>query len=499
MQKNSLFIILGNHLFPYNFLDKYKNCNVFMAEDLDLCTYQKHHKLKIAFFLTSMRNYRDSLKQKNYKVNYFSIDGKNKELSYEDKILKVIEKKKINNLFFYEIEDKFFENKIFKFIKKNKLDYTILQSPMFLNNRLDFKDYLSSVKKPFMSTYYKQQRIKHNILLDKDNGPIGDKWSFDDENRKKIPKNILLPALPLKKTNNNFESIKYIVNEYFYDHPGSLDNFWLETDRLGVKKSLKEFILKKFKFFGDYEDASIKNNTFLFHSLLSPYLNNGLITPREILDVVLSNDVIKKIPLNSLEGFIRQIIGWREFIRGIYQNYSNDIEAKNFYGNKRKLTKHWYDGTTGIDPIDDAIKDINKFGYAHHIIRLMFLSNVMNLSGIDPKEIYRWFMEMFVDSSDWVMSPNVFGMGTYSDGGTFSTKPYICGSNYIIKMSNYKKGKWSEIVDGLYWNFISLNITSIRKNPRMTMINFSFNKIGSEKLKNHIKIAKQFIKNKTSF
>ena len=184
-------------------------------------------------------------------------------------------------------------------------------------------------------------------------------------------------------------------------------------------------------------------------------------------------------------------------MRGIYQNYSHQLETRNFFNNDRKLTKHWYDGTTGLDPIDDSIKHILKFGYTHHIIRLMYLCNVMNLIGINPKEIYKWFMEMFVDSSDWVMSPNVFGMGTYSDGGIFSTKPYICGSNYIIKMSNYKKGAWSIILDALYWNFINKNLKNIKKNPRMGMIKMSFDRISDEKLLIHKKIAKKFINEKT--
>ena len=261
---------------------------------------------------------------------------------------------------------------------------------------------------------------------------------------------------------------------------------------------VSEFIDERFEFFGDYEDAVVKNNNFLFHSFLSPYLNNGLITPREVLDIILSKKNINKVRINSIEGFIRQLIGWREFIRGIYQNFSFELETTNFFGNKRKLTKDWYLGTTGIDPIDDSIKNILKYGYTHHIIRLMYLSNVMNLAGIHPKEIYNWFMEMFVDSSDWVMVPNVYGMGTYSDGGIFSTKPYICGSNYIIKMSDYKKGDWSNIVDGLYWNFVSNNIKTIEKNPRMGMIRMSYNRIGSEKIKQHKLIASKFIKEKTS-
>ena len=497
MSSNKLFIILGNQLFPVNFLDKYKNINFFMAEDMKLLTYQKHHKLKIAFYLESMRNYSKDLKSANFKLNYFSINSDFSKLTYEEKLRLVIKKNQIKHLIFYEIEDKFFENIIISFIKKNRLDYTILESPMFINNRDNFKNYLQSVKKPFMATFYKQQRKIHNILVDKNGNPEGGKWSFDEDNRKKIPKNTILPKFTIKKTNQNFIEIKKIIDTHFKSHPGTIDNYWLESKRSKIKLLLNNFIEKKFKFFGDYEDAVIKENNFLFHSFLSPYLNNGLITPKEILDIILSQKNKKNIPINSLEGFIRQLIGWREFIRGIYQNYSDKLENKNFYNNKRKLTIHWYNGTTGIDPIDDAIKNILKYGYTHHIIRLMHLSNIMNLSGIDPKEIYKWFMEMFVDSSDWVMSPNVFGMGTYSDGGIFSTKPYICGSNYIIKMSDYKKGKWSEIVDGLYWNFISQNIKTIEKNHRMSMVKMSFNKLTSEKLLNHKKIAQKFIKEKT--
>ena len=184
-------------------------------------------------------------------------------------------------------------------------------------------------------------------------------------------------------------------------------------------------------------------------------------------------------------------------MRGIYQNYDKKLENTNFFNHQRKLTDDWYNGSTGIDPIDDAIKDVNKYGYAHHIIRLMHLSNIMTLSQLHPKEIYKWFMEMFVDSSDWVMSPNVFGMGTFSDGGIFSTKPYICGSNYILKMSNYKKGNWSDILDGLYWNFIHTNKDILAKNPRMGMVMMSYRKLKEDRKDYLLKIANEFIAKKT--
>ena len=496
MSPKSLFVILGNQLFPITELKSFKNYNFFMAEDYELCTYEKHHKHKLILFLTSMRKYASELKNNNFNLKYFQLNKNNMNLSYEDKISQFIKDKKILSIKMFEIEDKFFENRILKFCHKNNIEIQFIESPMFLNSRNNFKEYLSKVKKPFMATYYKQQRIEKNILM-VDNNPLGKKWSFDEENRKKIPNNIPEPLLPKFKDDSILEDIKKMVNNLFYDHPGNTKNYWLGSTRKDALKALDLFIKDKINNFGDYEDAVRKHSPFLFHSVLSPYLNLGLITPKDVIKKVLDANKIKKIPINSLEGFIRQLIGWREFMRGIYHNFNERLEKTNFFNHQRKLSDDWYNGTTGIDPIDDAINDANKYGYAHHIIRLMHLSNVMTLSQLHPKEIYKWFMEMFVDSSDWVMSPNVFGMGTYSDGGIFSTKPYICGSNYIIKMSNYKKGNWSDIVDGLYWNFIHNNKDVLSKNPRMGMVMMSYRKLKEDRKSYLLNIANEFIAEKT--
>ena len=205
-----------------------------------------------------------------------------------------------------------------------------------------------------------------------------------------------------------------------------------------------------------------------------------------------------EIPLHSVEGFLRQILGWREFVRGIYQNFSEKEENTNFFNHQRKLSSHWYDGTTGILPVDDAIKKANKYGYCHHIERLMILSNIMLLSEIDPKEVHRWFMEMFVDSADWVMGPNVYGMGQFSDGGLFATKPYISGSNYILKMSDYKKNdEWTNIWDGLYWRFIDKHSVFFSKNHRMNMMVKLSEKMDPDKKLKLFEFAEIFIKSKT--
>ena len=257
------------------------------------------------------------------------------------------------------------------------------------------------------------------------------------------------------------------------------------------------FIKNKFKNFGSYEDAILIEDNFLFHSALSPSLNLGLITPKEIITRVLTYTDVNEIPLNSVEGFIRQIIGWREFIRGVYQVKGDQQEKSNFFNFSNKINNTWYSGTTGIPPLDDAINFSNLFGYTHHINRLMIISNLMTLSEIDPKEVYKWFMEMYVDSSDWVMVPNVYGMGTYADGGIFSTKPYICGSNYILKMSNYKKGEWCDVVDGLYWKFIEDNLHFFQKNPRLSLMSKALEKLNKNRKKMIFERAEEFIQRNT--
>jgi deoxyribodipyrimidine photolyase-related protein len=359
------------------------------------------------------------------------------------------------------------------------------------------KEYFEKNKKPFLNNFYKLQRINQNILI-KNDLPIGGKWSFDEDNRKKLPKNIQIPPIKLPSENKNIKDVKILIDEKFKKHPGNISGFLIPTNRETALNWLQSFFKDRFKNFGDYEDALTTESNLVFHSLLSPLLNIGLLVPSEVIQEALKYHKKNKIPLNSFEGFIRQIIGWREFIKGTYDKYENQMVKGNFWNHKRKLTSSWYTGTTGIDPLDHFIKEVNACGYTHHIPRLMVICNIMNLAGIHPKEIYRWFMEMFVDSSDWVMVPNVFSMGTFSDGGIFATKPYICGSNYILKMSNFKKGEWCDIVDGLYWSFIERNMSEIKKNYRMSMMANAYKKISEERKKIIFTKANKFIKNNSN-
>jgi deoxyribodipyrimidine photolyase-related protein len=210
-------------------------------------------------------------------------------------------------------------------------------------------------------------------------------------------------------------------------------------------------------------------------------MNLGLLTPHEVLEGALDFASKKGTPLASLEGFVRQVVGWREFVRGIYQNFREREESTNAFGHTARLTQAWYQGDTGIVPLDEVLAKVFHRGYAHHIERLMVLGNIMLLSGVHPVEAHRWFMEMFVDSADWVMGPNVYGMSQMSDGGLFATKPYVCGSNYLLKMGPWKKGPWCDALDGLYWDFVEKNREFYAKNPRMSMILGTLDRISADR------------------
>ena len=493
-----LFFILGNQLFPPKYLDRFKNDHLFfMSEDYELCTYEKHHKLKILLFLSAMRSYSDNLKKNKFKVEYTKIDSSDFKKNYLDKIKKIINSKKIKEITSFEVEDKFFEKKVQSFVKKNNLVWNKIKSPMFLNSREEFNDYLSKNKRPFMATFYKSTRQKLNILMKKDGNPEGGKWSFDEDNRKKLPKNTKVPKFPNINETKHTKNLKPIIEKMFKDHPGSTQNFWFATEYNDVVKLLNFFLKEKSNLFGDYEDAVDQGNNILFHSALSPYINLGLITPEFIISKTLEFHKKNKIRLNSLEGYVRQVIGWREFMRGVYQKYSDEMETKNFFKQNRKMKHSWYEGTTGLPPLDHAIKNALKYGWSHHIERLMILSNIMNLCELNPKIVYKWFMEMFVDSSDWVMVPNVYGMGLFSDGGIFATKPYICGSSYFMKMMDFKKGDWCNTMDGLYWRFINRNRSFFLKNPRLSMMVRIFDKMKPERKKLILSEAEKFINKNT--
>ena len=494
MKEKTLRLILGNQLFPLEIQNIEDRETVFMCEDFGLCTYEKHHKSKIALFFNAMRSFRDSLEAANIDCIYYDFNNKFED-SFIKKLSSEIKDNKFSCIRFFEIEDKPFENEVMQMISDLDIKCEVLNTPMFLDSRESFKNFVGDKKFLLQANYYKKARKEMDILIENQK-PVGGKWSFDDENRKKLPKGYIIPKLPVIKERVDSDEISNFINTEFNDHPGNINNIFPYSTEQALDW-LDTFFEERFKDFGPYEDAIFMGEHFQLHSALSSSMNLGIITPQQIITKARDYAEANDIPLNSLEGFVRQIIGWREFIRGIYQNFSEKMIDANYWNHNRKLSEAWYTGDTGIAPLDDAIKGALEFGYTHHINRLMVLASIMNMSRIHPSEIYKWFMEMFVDSSEWVMVPNVFGMGTFADGGIFATKPYISGSSYILRMSNFKKGDWCEIVDGLYWKFIEDNKEFFAKNPRLSLMIRALDKLDQERKLRIFKAAETFIEEKT--
>ncbi len=343
----------------------------------------------------------------------------------------------------------------------------ILPTPMLLTPTEVMDDYFNGRRKPMMGNFYQMQRKRLGVLIDDQGAPVGGRWSFDADNRKKLPKGITVPEEP------------------------SID---LPVDHLAAQQWLDTFLEHRLAGFGTYEDAISSQYRVMWHSVLTPMLNLGLLTPQQVLNRTLEAADASEIPLNSLEGFLRQIIGWREFMAAMYLRHGVTMRNSNFWNfEDRPIPDAFYQGTTGIPPIDDAIKRALKTGYCHHIERLMLLGNMMLLCGFHPTRIYTWFMELFVDAYDWVMVPNVYGMSQFADGGIFTSKPYLSGSNYVRKMSDYKQGEWCGIWDGLFWSFIHRHGDFFRSQPRLAMMTRNLDRMAPEVMDTHYSKAQQFL------
>jgi len=451
-----------------------------------------NHKNKLIFHKASMLAYKKYLENLGYKVFY--IDNKN-NFSTVDYLSNYLEKKyqKIN---IYNPHDFLIMKRINSFVKANKLKLQIFQSPMFITKEDLRESFRVNPKKPLMGRFYENQRKSQNILVNLDGSPKGGKWSFDELNRKKLPKKITIPEIPRLPKNEFVMQAENLITDLNIEFIGESNHFIYPTSFSEADNWLHDFFESRIFLFGDYEDAISKKKVFLWHSLLSPLLNSGLLTPKEVINKALTFAEKNKVPMNSLEGFIRQIVGWREFICLVYEKHGTKMRTTNFWNfENNPMPDVFYTGNTGIEPVDIVINNIIKYGYCHHIERLMIVGNFMLLCRIHPDQVYKWFMEMFIDSYDWVMVPNVYGMSQFSDGGIFSTKPYISSSNYVKKMSDYKSGSWCSIWDGLFWKFIKDNETYFRKQYRLAMLTRNLDKMSDEKLNGHLTTAEVFIKN----
>ncbi|NME68185.1 cryptochrome/photolyase family protein [Flammeovirga aprica] len=470
------------------------DCNTYVLVEEYLFFYQyKFHKQKLLFHRTSMMQYASFLEEKGYEVVYRKAE--NAEVSDIHYVIKELGKKNPQEIVYIDPVDDWLSRRLIASSEKAKLKLRQLKTPMFLNDAEENSNYFKAkAKKFYHANFYKKQRIAHRILITEDKKPVGGKWSFDEENRKKYPAKKIPPFTAFcKKDGYATEAMEYVEENFSGNYGIMNSNFLYPTNFVSAKQWLESFLMERFLEFGTYEDAIVSHQSVLYHSLLSPLLNAGLLTPDYVIERIKEFTFANNIPLNSAEGLIRQIIGWREFIRGVYEAKGREERTSNYFRFDKEIPPSFYDGTTGIRPVDITIKKVLSTGYCHHIERLMVLGNFMLLCEFNPNSVYRWFMELFIDAYDWVMVTNVYGMSQFADRGLMSTKPYISSSNYLMKMSDYQKGDWQLVWDGLFWRFMDKQRDKIGNNPRINMLLRNFDNMNTEKKELLLEKAEDFL------
>ena len=494
MKVKKIFLIFPNQLFKIKkqFID---TRHVALIQDSlffghDTQWKQKFHCQKVIFHKATMDYYEEELKKQGLSVIYIKHK---KETRTEDNLNFLLERG-FNHFITYEAFDWSLEKRTKDFSFKNNIKLEIRKSEMFLTCDDISEEIINQKKIHGMQKFYRAQRKNLNILIDDDGLPTGGDWSFDKLNRKKLPNLIKVPKIPIINTNKFVAKAKKEVSMKYGEYYGSHENFNYPISHKEAEEWLDNFLVQRLNMFGDYEDSIDSNHRTLWHSVLSPLMNSGLLTPRLIINKSLDFYKSNNIGINSYEGFIRQIIGWREFILLMYKRNSLELRNGNFWDFEDKpIPTSFYTGQTGIRPLDDSIQNILETGYAHHIERLMIVGNLMLLCRFHPNQVYKWFMELFIDSYDWVMVPNVYGMSQFSDGGLFTTKPYISSSNYIRKMSNYKSEDWCLTWDGLFWTFIDDYKNKFKDQYRLSMILRNLEKMDPSKKIAHKRKAYDFL------
>jgi len=475
---------------------------VLMVELHSEFTYVKHHKKKIAFLLSAMRHFSAELSNANVNVCYVKLEDQNNKNLLKDHVKEIIEKYSVKRVIITHPS----EYRILQEIKQWKsilsIPVQIREDNRFLCTPEEFSKWAGNKKQLRMEFFYREIRKNYNILMN-GNKPEGGKWNFDNENQKSPEKNLNIPEKYEAKPDQITIEVIQLVNKYFGGHFGDLEPFFFAVTRDDAKVALKHFIERRLIKFGDYQDAMIENEPWMFHSHLSFYLNCGLLTAMECIRAVEHAYHSKSLPINSVEGFIRQIIGWREYVRGVYWHKMPDYKNENFFVADRKLPDFFWQANSKMNCINQCVKETRRHAYAHHIQRLMVLGNFALLAGIDPDQVNEWYLIVYADAYEWVELPNVTGMVLFADGGYLASKPYAASGAYINKMSNYcnncffnvnsKNGQEACPFNYLYWNFIVQNRDKLEKNPRISMMYRIYDKMSEKKRRDIESDSKNFL------
>lgn len=442
---------------------------VVMAEVADETDYVPHHPKKIAFTLTAMRKFAEQLQQAGYTVAYSRLDDPDNSGSITAELLRRAQDYCSHQVIATEPG----EWRLINALHQLPLDTTILTDSRFITTHAEFEAWADNRKELRMEWFYREVRRKTGLLMDgKD--PVEGKWNFDHDNRKSGPKQITYPG-PQRYSPDR--EVLELVGKRFHSNFGDLEPFWYATDRQQAQHHFSVWLREALPKFGDYQDAMLNDNKFLYHACIGVYLNAGLLDPLEVCQQVEVEYRQGRAPINAAEGFIRQIIGWREYMRGIYFLQGPEYTASNALQHTRKLPDFFWGAKTKMNCVSKTVEQTRTDAYAHHIQRLMITGNFALLAGIDPAEVHRWYLAVYADAYEWVEAPNVIGMSQFADGGIVGSKPYVSSGAYVDRMSDYCKTCAYKVKDKvgedacpfnlLYWDFLIRNRERFSKNPRM--------------------------------
>ncbi len=473
-----------------------------MAEVVEEATYVRHHKKKIAFLFSAMRHFAEALRQAGWEVDYVRLDDPDNSGSFTGELERAIARHEPERILVTEPGEWRVQAAMEGWSARFGLPVDILGDDRFLCSRADFADWAEGRKQLRMEFFYREMRRKSGLLMDGDD-PEGGRWNFDAENRKPAKTDLFMPKPAHSEPDEITRAVLDLVAERFPDHFGDLEPFWFAVTAEGAEAALAHFLENALPSFGDYQDAMLVDERFLYHSVLSLYINAGLLNPMEVCRRVEAEYRAGRAPLNAAEGFIRQIIGWREYVRGIYWLKMPDYVGENFFGADRPLPDFYWTAETGMACVRAAVTQTKEEAYAHHIQRLMVTGNFALLAGIDPKAVHEWYLAVYADAYEWVEAPNTLGMALFADGGLLGSKPYAASGNYINKMSDYcggcaydvkrKTGEGACPFNALYWDFLARNEEKLRGNPRLGQIYRTWDRMADDKQADYRKSAAAFL------
>ncbi|MFL4468918.1 cryptochrome/photolyase family protein [Tateyamaria armeniaca] len=470
-----LILILGDQLSEsiaaLNAADKASDV-IVMAEVGEEGSYVPHHPKKIALILAAMRKFAARLRDDGWQVAYSELDDTDNTQSIPGELIRRADQFGTSEV----IAIRPGEFRLIEALEDCPLDVRLLEDDRFIASHAEFEAWAEGRKALRMEYFYREMRRKTGLLMEGDQ-PAGGKWNFDHDNRKPAPDDVDFSG-PMQFTPDDVvEDVLDLVEARFGNHFGDLRPFWFATDQGQARRALAHFVRYGLAKFGDYQDAMLADNQFLYHALVSPYLNIGLLDPMEVCRAVEEAWKAGDVPINAAEGFIRQVIGWREYVRGIYFHEGPDYPRRNGLNHQRKLPEFFWGGETRMRCVSKAVAQTGTQAYAHHIQRLMVTGNFALLAGLDPSEVSEWYLAVYADAFEWVEAPNVVGMSQFADGGVIASKPYVSSGAYINRMSDYCKGCHYKVsvktgegacpFNLLYWHFLDRHRDRFSNNARM--------------------------------